>query len=455
MAGLYPNTPFSEGSVFTPELADLAFEAPIFDGQNQYKGHREKIRDDELSDLAGATKDRLRIVTDGLKPSVSSGLTVAYQSGTVVLPSGELLAIVSGLIVVPDNATSLIWVDSLGVIASGTIAPAIRILIAKVTTVSGTITALQDLRFNGLHPVSPISASIKVFGGSNTQDKVCTNGEVLDQGYYYFRDFTVPAGVSITIDKQARLFCSGNVSIQGVINITTAANGARPFSTGTISTINIGGVTGTGLGAGSGSSGAGVTPYPYTAQPVGSGGGLGFAGGDSGAVAFGGAGSGGGSLWVEASGEITVSGSIVAKGTDASIGFITSGTNVLVSGSGGGSGGLVYLSSLVGVTCTNTSVIDVRGGNGASAVRVGTGSANGGGGGGGGWLVLASPFNNTTGATFLLSGGTPGATVGEGTGALGGGTGGAYGGAGGGAGSTPQSGGTGRLVLLSFVPIGS
>ncbi len=443
---LLPNVPFTDGTIYTPEIAYLAFNQ-VFDDQTSYLGHRPKIVDTDLSDTSGQIKQRLSAVTEGLKCSVYSGLTVAHTSGSVRLPGGGVLTIAAGQIVVPDNTTSTIFVDDTGVLQVANIANVIRLPMATVTAVSGTITALIDIRDLGIRSIQPVAASIKSFGGTRSVDKTATNGEVFDEGFYYFRDFTVPSGVSITISRHAKIFCSGNVEISGTITVSTIANGAGGFGS-VVAGSNLGGLSGTGLGGGSGS--ITPSPYPYSAQPYGSGGGLGFGSGTSGSVTIGNAGAGGGCLWIEAAGYINITGTILANGNPATTGSAT-GSNAIATGSGGGSGGLIYLSSLAKVTCTGTSNLSVAGGNGGNAARSGSSiQSNGGGGGAGGWVVLASPLNNTTGSTINLSGGAAGTTI-TGTGGIGGGTGGAFGGTGG---ASSGSGNTGRFLSLTFVPLG-
>ena len=353
------------------------------------------------------------------------------------------------MVTAPDNTTSFVYINQTGSVICDTNPPAIRVLLAKVVTASGAVSTIEDLRHPALRIVQPIVSSIKVFGGSNTTDKTCTANEVFDQGFYYFRNFTVPAGITITIDKWARFYCSGKVDINGTINVTTIASGATAYAT-PLSTTNVGGLTGSGIGAGSGSSAGGGSAYPYGAQSHGSGGGQGFAAGNGAAVLLGAGGKGGGGLWVEASGVITVTGSISAIGEPGVAGQIYSG-NARISGSGGGSGGLVLLSSLKSTAVTATATIDVRGGAGANAVSNATGNgAVGGSGGGGGQVVLISPINNTTGSTILLSGGSQGASAGI-TPDLGGGGGGGFGGQGG----QQTSGSVGKLIVRPFAPIGS
>lgn len=444
----YPNVPFAAGDDWTPEIAYQAFNQ-VFDDQTQYLGHRPRIADTDLSNTAGQIKQRVAAIEEAFKVTVDSGRTLRYQSGVVRLPEGDNLSVASALVTAPDNTTSFVYINQTGSVICDTNPPAIRVLLAKVVTASGAVSTIEDLRHPALRIIQPIVSSIKVFGGSNTTDKTCTANEVFDQGFYYFRNFTVPAGITITIDKWARFYCSGKVDINGTINVTTIASGATAYAT-PLSTTNVGGLTGSGIGAGSGSSAGGGSAYPYGAQSHGSGGGQGFAAGNGAAVLLGAGGKGGGGLWIEASGVITVTGSIAAIGEPGVAGQIYSGS-ARISGSGGGSGGLVLLSSLRSVAVTSTATIDVRGGAGANAVSNATGNgAVGGSGGGGGQVVLISPTNNTTGSTILLSGGSQGASAGT-TPDLGGGGGGGFGGQGG----QQAAGSVGKLVVRPFAPIGS
>lgn len=449
---LVPNQPFASGDPFTPDLAYLAFNAPIFDGQTQYLGHRAPLTDAELDGAATSLKGRVAAITDALKPSVVSGLTVAYQAGIVALQDGSTLSISAAQVAVPDNSTSYLYLDQAGAVQVGSTPTVTRRLIAKVVSSGGAISTLTDLRDASYRRLEPIVSAIKIFGGTSTTDETATAGKVYDQGVYYFRNFTVPAGITVTVKGWARFYCSGNVSIQGTVNVSQVAAGATGFAT-PFTSANTGGLPGTGIGTGSGSQNTPTPYYGFAAQPYGSGGGLGLASGSSGAGVIGNAGSGGGGIWIEAAGTINVgnSGSISAKGSDAVASTVTSGTGS-VSGSGAGSGGLVYLASLVSVTTVAGSTIDVRGGNGGAAANTtGSNTIQGGGGGGGGYIVFAAPTVSNAGTT-LLSGGSNGANAGSGGTTVGGGVGGSFGGTGGTSGVSST---TGQQKIFNFVPLGS
>lgn len=470
MAGIYDYFTFSDGSIFTPDLADLAYEAPIFDDQPQYKGHRARILDSELSNTSGQIKDRVSIVTNNLKCSIGSGLVVTYTAGSVRLPSGSLLAIAAGSITVTNNVTGYyVWVNSVGTIEQGQTPPVIRVLLAQYTTVSGTITALADLRGGAGYPdIRPVTASIRSFGGNNTTDETATNGSVYADGEYYFRNFTVPSGVAITVDKLAKFHCSGNVTIAGSITVNPWVIGGGGTAYKLNSSSNggslVGGEAGSGFGGGSGEASKEV--YNHLVSPVGSGGGAGYITNNNASVQqvsnkFGG--NGGGCVWIEAAGPITVSGTINANGSAGQDAAIDANT-VIFGGCGGGSGGLVLLRSLTSITLTSVGVINANGGAGGSGIATNVSTApttesvrtaEPGSGGGGGRVLFYSPSNSNAG-TINVAGGAVGGWVLNATAFTNrtiGGCGGSYGGLGGNQ-SPFAAGASGVVSLKSFVPIG-
>jgi hypothetical protein len=488
MAGLYNYFTFSDGSIFTPDLADLAYEAPIFDDQPQYKGHRARILDSELSNTSGQIKDRVSVVTNNLKCSVGSGLVVTYTSGSVRLPSGALYAIAAGSITVTNNVTGYyVWVNSAGTIEQGQTPPVIRVLLAQYTTVSGSITALADIRGGAGYPdIRPVTASIRSFGGNNATDLTATSLDaVYGDGEYYFRNFTVPAGVSITVDKLAKFHCSGNVNIAGTINIAAwvlggggtayklnpgvltstgtvtsgAGSGGAVSVTATLGGSLVGGEAGSGFGGGSGEAAKSV--YNHLVSPVGSGGGAGYITNNDTTprqVNNNYGGNGGGCLWIEAAGSITVTGTINVNGSAGAAALDSTG--VIFGGCGGGSGGLVLLRSLTSITLGSAGVINANGGAGGTGISTlasggGTITAEPGSGGGGGRVLFFAPSITKSG-TVNVNGGAVGGWQVNATArtnlALGG-CGGSYGGEGGN--QLPyEAGDAGVYQEKTFVPIG-
>ena len=126
-------------------------------------------------------------------------------------------------------------------------------------------------------------------------------------------------------------------------------------------------------------------------------------------------------------------------------------------GGGGGSGGLILLQSLGSLSIPATAVLNVRGGNGSSATRVGTGflGVGGGGGGGGGYIVLNSHTGTVPAPTanMFVNGGTGGNASGTGA-TVAGGEGGGWAGAGGNYQVAPAAalpGGAGQILTQTFV----
>lgn len=401
----YPNVPFKDADDWTPELATLAFNTPIFDGTNDLLGHRAKLKDTELDD--NGVKLRLANVTDNLKVSIDSGVLLRYRSGRVLL-NHQGVSIAGGLIAVGEGV-SFVYVDRVGVVAANASLPAVSLPLAKVNVVNGVISSLEDIRAL-TDTVLPRLDIIRTFGGSNTEDKVFINGEVLDQGEYFFRNVEVPVGVTITVAQLATISCSGNFVVKGTINVSTLTSGGQSFS----ASVPAGGGTIPNKGTGLGNNG---DAYAYGVQPYGSGGQSGNLFNFSNVpVPLVGqpAGAGGGALIVNAAGFIRVenTGIIKAEGTIGggltNISSLVNGQNIhpfgtigeigLIAGQGGGSGGFIKLSAVQSLRIDGT--ISVKGGQGTIGLAKRTDTralfAGSGVGGAGGVVLLMSSDINTT-----------------------------------------------------------
>jgi hypothetical protein len=252
-----------------------------------------------------------------------------------------------------------------------------------------------------------VSDRIRLFGGNKAQNNyTSTNNDFLNLGVYYFNNFTILTGHTITISQFARIYCSDTFTVQSGATIVV--------STGITSSSTRPGLPGSNLRylGGEGTFGPNCTYNPYL-FPLGAAGGGGRAvtgsPGSLANVSTGGA--GGGAIWVEATGAITISGTITALGGNglSAIG----GSDLFVSGgSGGGSGGAIMLSSLVSITIASIATLSVRGGNGTNgATSIQNSKGFGGNGGSGGWIWLTAPTVTTTGSTITLSGGSAGSTA--------------------------------------------
>lgn len=442
-----PKTVFNNGSrvyaAWFNALQNLSFvNNPDNDGQYA------KITDNDLSDAAGQIKQEWRAWRDELRCSAGSGLSVNFLGGIVFLPDGTQQVVSAGAIAAPNNATSTVYLTTAGAVAIDLAAnlPVTRLDLAQIVTNAGAITSVSDRRPR--FRVLPRIDAIRVLGGTGDQGDLTISGTTtLPDGEYWYRNLTITSSGVLTIPASARIYCSGNVLIQGSITVTAPVLGGGGLGIISQTTYHS---PGTGQGAGRGTNGGGA--YNYAASPIGSGGASAWSQGAGGyQVTHGEGGPGGGSLIIEAGGAITVAStaSILARGGNATASTVTSSAGLTaLTGAGGGSGGLVLLKSLVSVIVTGT--IDVRGGNGSAAAfnsNTSTQTVQGGGGGGGGQFVAIAPSINLAGATMFVGGGSAGANSGAGAALFGAGGGGGFGGAGGG---TTTTGATGQIVTRTF-----
>jgi hypothetical protein len=246
-------------------------------------------------------------------------------------------------------------------------------------------------------------------------------------GSLQFTSISVAAGATLTIPSGIVLRATGNVTINGIIQVLP-----NPIA----------------LAAGSQLQASQLLhPGPTV--------------GGSGNVAGGFAGTldGGGSFAIYAEGNITVAstGSISANGQNAPT--ETPPPGFTSAGSGGGGGGVLVL--LAKGTLTVAGTVQANGGNGANGVDNGTplfgGSSDGGGGGGGGGIVhlLASAFVGTP--QVQVQGGTSGKSGTSASSNHEGGNGGSGGGPGGlgataGPSGTPAQNGSAGLVFQTADP---
>ncbi|MBH8566700.1 hypothetical protein I8748_31885 [Nostoc sp. CENA67] len=436
-------TVFVNGSPVTADFLN-SINNPVFDGQD-FDGHCPLITNSDLSSAAGQIKPEWEAFRDTLKVIATSGLTIGYTGGAVRLQDGSFVAINPGNLVLADNSISYVYINESGVIVQSTTYPLRALMLAQIFTVSGNISgSIIDLRPR--YQVQPLFNAVKIFGGSGDEGNYSLSGtDTLSQGEYFFKSFTINAGAVLTIDKLAYIRVSGDVAINGTINIATATAGGGSFAT-TLPSGNLGGNSGAGPGAGIGNLTNG-SAYSYLLAPHGSGGASGFVSispGGNATIAAGGR--GGGGLIIDCGGKITINGTITALGGNAGAGVLNSGS-ANISGGGGGSGGLILLRSLRQVVVSATAVLSVKGGNGSNGI---VGNGAGGHGGGGGVVGIVSPSINTSGSTILLNGGTMGTTSGDGS--TGGGAGGSFGGLGGLFPSIAAQ--SGQLILRQFLPIG-
>lgn len=442
-------TVFVNGSLVEPSWFN-AIQSLNFRGED-FDGSYPAITNDDLSSAAGQIKPEWTTFRDLLKISAGTGTTVSYTGGSVAARDGSLVTIAPGVLALPTDGSHFVFLDRNGAISSGTTRPTYGVPLARVTTVAGQISgAIEDLRPR--FEVKPRADLIRVFGGLGGDGAYnLTSGTASLDGEKSYTSFTIAAGATLNCSQPLYIRVAGNVVIDGTINMTACVRGGqRHFGNYRPGTIP--GFGGAGFAGATGVNDVAPSTYSYFISPLGSGG----CGGLVGVTAiadFEGTrgGNGGSALIIEATGTISVTGTINCNGGNgdgatvvkgAGGGAVPAGLEVCTGGSGG-SGGLIWLKSLISVTAGGTTTLSVRGGSGGLGYP--SVSSQTAGGGGGGYVVCEAPVVNLTGANILLTGGASGTAVGFGSvpGASFGGQGGAAG----------QAGGVGQLITRIASPL--
>jgi hypothetical protein len=291
---------------------------------------------------------------------------------------------------------------------------------------------------------------VALMGGSSNIRALPTSGTLTLGDFYNSGNWTQSG--AITIPSGCRIFNYGTMTFNAAFTVGTSVSGGLISGAGSTSTTTTGG-SGGGLGGapstfpggssvlqgGSGGGHGGIggasggdtaghyTPggcsYPVTMSLEGSGGSAGNTFSNTAAATNGGA--GGGSLYIESTGSVSfVSGTALtltgAQGVDSSTAYGATG--------GGGSGGGLDVRSLGQVLIYSGASVTAAGGRGGNSTNV-TDSAAGGGGAGGIIMMSGNALtNNGTCSAVGGAAGTQGVT-----------------------GQPPAAGGTGTVILNSFV----
>jgi hypothetical protein len=322
---------------------------------------------------------------------------------------------------------------------SGTPSNSNKFVTNNDTTGTGNIIRASKLKFGG----SGADGALSVPSGTTNLDAATAN--ILVKNY---TSINIAAGATLGLTNKASsgtlliLRCSGNVTIDGTINLSgCGANaGVSGFGIFGSATNNYGTVGAAGSGGTGGTGGSSTNILTYTEKYVtpdqkrlyarylvvgcGSGGGTGGAG-ETGGAAGGAGGAGGGALIIECAGAFNfgATGSINLNGNTGSTGATqASGEGGGGGGGGGGAAGMALI--LYNTLTTNSGAMTAIGGAGGNGGRGGTVSSSdaGGGGGQGGGSYSYSGKAGGNGGNALGNGsnGTNG-TKSEGAGGAGGG----------------------------------
>ena len=315
------------------------------------------------------------------------------------------------------------------------------------------LTSRDKFLKDAIDALSGNTENVPAFGGNNREGDLTISADTtLDRGLYSVNNFVVEAGVTVTVVGGVTIQCTGDATINGtMICPPVVPGGGEVFLGYTASAGNFviyPPITGQGQGAGGSFSPGAPYPFPFLLGSGGAGGRVQVEGVDTGGTpAIGGL--GGGYIIIEAAGTINVSvnGVIDCRGGS---GIAPVGNFFRASGSGGGSGGCIWLKSSTSIALDSGASIRVPGGAGSNALTVANGAtlgSRGGGGGGGGYIVLNSE-NITNNAGINVGGGSAGTDSVDPV--LGGTAGAGFGGAGG---ASHSNGSIGVLLLLNFKPI--
>lgn len=411
-----PKTTFSPGSVIDSQWLN-AIQNLNFLG-NDVNGSYPPITDDSFSSAAGNVKPEWRTFRDALRVTATSqtGLSISYQGGAITLESGLISTIAPATIVVADNVVTFVFINSAGSVATSTTQPSRWFPMARVTSAGGNVTAIVDLRER--FRIAPISRAVAAFGSGGFEGDLTISTNQSLSGVRYLRNFTIDSGATLTVNGGfLQIKASGNITINGIINVAAIVSGGVGITGVLNANVQYFGEPGSGLGRSGGINLPPPLAYPYQASAgLGSGGSVGFIGvGSAGAaqVTSSKAGNGGGAIWLEAAGTITINGTIVCDGSAAiapSIGATS--VSVACSGASGGTGGTIWLGSLTSIQVGAAAVLQVRGGASSPGARANaTNTIGGTGGASGGYLVLFSPSTNVNALAQLNVQGGAGSAV--------------------------------------------
>jgi microcystin-dependent protein len=142
------------GDVWEPSLANAA-GFPILDGSDEY-GHGPKVIDNWLDDGSDQIKARFYDWRNRLQVTVTSGLTVGWNSTSVITTTGNTVSIAAGTLTLPNNTTGFIFVNSDGVVVQSSSYPQVGIILSRFITSAGS-TTLNDLRGQSIDAIAPLA----------------------------------------------------------------------------------------------------------------------------------------------------------------------------------------------------------------------------------------------------------------------------------------------------------
>jgi hypothetical protein len=127
-----------------------AINNPVFRAKPEQDGELPLISNTDLSTAPGQILPSWQEFADGFKVTTYDHLTVAYNGGVYRLTGGSPQVLNSGKLSVPDNAQTYLYLNLSGQIAQSSDYPVFGKILAKVTSVSGSIIQIDDFRSRGI-----------------------------------------------------------------------------------------------------------------------------------------------------------------------------------------------------------------------------------------------------------------------------------------------------------------
>lgn len=151
-------------------------------------------------------------------PNPQGGLSVIVKGGTVRKTDNDMSIVAENVRSVPDNSVSFVWIDFNAQVQVTSMRPTLGAILARVTTVNGQVTAIQDLRVTTA--ILPQAALIPSFGGQSQTDFIINPNTTVDlSGIVECRNFFLPANSTLRINGDSLYIrASGNVDIRGTVN---------------------------------------------------------------------------------------------------------------------------------------------------------------------------------------------------------------------------------------------
>ena len=215
-----PRTSFGFGTPIQPEFLN-AVAYPKITGLPQ-DGHLDLLTNDNFLNQPGTIVFDFYEKINRLQSSrfAVTGLTLTVKGATILGPLGDLITVPTQTVNIPDNSINWVWVNDVGTIQVTNYNPPSGVRSARVTTGSGTITQVVDLRYDYLWIPNP--ATLAVFGGNSTTDyTVPASGITVLSGVINCRNFVVPVGATVEVDRSLTVRASGVTTIAGTIRTRT------------------------------------------------------------------------------------------------------------------------------------------------------------------------------------------------------------------------------------------